>query len=310
MFEPYFSRYLTHSAEDERWQMVCTDVGKNIVLPGSPYPPRREHHPEAFRSVSIGRRLNEYQLVHIPAGQGFLSVNGVSYGITAGSLFLLFPGVQHAYRPDVNTGWTELWVGFRGPHIDALCAAGVLDPSRPVFHLKQHVVLSRTFQSIFETVLRQAPLYQFQVCAQILSLLAETLSLTRLSDQPTRSPEIVERAKAYIETHVSDTADLNLLSAELAISVAALSRLFKDYTGMTPYQYWIHAKINRAKEILTLGDVSIKEIAWQIGVADPYYFSRLFKKKTGCCPSEWGDRHAHSPELVQSLAPNKASERP
>ena len=66
-----------------------------------------------------------------------------------------------------------------------------------------------------------------------------------------------------------------------------MNEVFKAYTGMTPYQYCIHAKINRAKEILSSGESSVKEIAWRVGFDDQYYFSRLFKKKTGSSPSQW-----------------------
>ena len=46
MSESDFSQYLTHSAEDEQWQMVCTDAGRQRIAPGSPYPPDKQKHPE------------------------------------------------------------------------------------------------------------------------------------------------------------------------------------------------------------------------------------------------------------------------
>jgi AraC-like DNA-binding protein len=58
---------------------------------------------------------------------------------------------------------------------------------------------------------------------------------------------------------------------------------------MTPYQYALHAKINRAKQILAMGQWTVKEIASQVGFEDPYYFSRLFKKKTGLSPSQYAE---------------------
>lgn len=287
MADADFSLYLTHSAEDEKWQMVCTDAGRNVVPPGSPYPPHAEKHPVDFQSVSIGRRINEYQMVYIPAGRGSLEMNGKTYAVEPGSLFLLFPDVRHAYHPDPATGWTEFWVGFRGSQVDAMLANGIISPDKPFYQLGHQARLISGFQTIFEQVKLQSPLYQFRVCAEVLRLLAETLSIERLSIQPTRSQKIVERAKSFIEENISSVFDLNGLAAEARLSLPNLNEVFKSYTGMTPYQYCIHAKINRAKEILASGETSVKSISLQLGFDDPYYFSRLFKKKTGVSPSQW-----------------------
>ena len=287
MPETDFSLYLTHSAEDENWQMVCTDAGRNQIPPGSPYPPHLDKHPASFQTVSVGRRINEYQMVYIPAGRGTLEVDDQRYPVEAGSLFLLFPDIHHAYHPDPATGWTELWVGFSGPQVDALLATGIISPARPLYRPGYQAKLVSSFQTIFEQVKLQPPLYQFRVCAEVMRLLAETLSLDRLSSQPTRSQEIVEQAKAFIEAHISTVFDLERLGAEVRLSLPQLNEIFKSYTGMTPYQYCIHAKINRAKEILASGENSVKKISWQVGFDDPYYFSRLFKKKTGYSPSQW-----------------------
>lgn len=282
-----FSLYLTHSNEDESWQMVCTDAGRNLIPPGSSYPPHLEKHPEGFRTVSVGRRINEYQMVYIPSGRGTLEMNEQCYPVEAGSLFILFPDIRHAYHPDPATGWTEFWVGFSGPQVDALLASGIISPAKPLFRPGYQAKLVSGFQTIFEQVKLQPPLYQFRVCAEVMRLLAETLSLERLSSQPTRSQEIVEQAKAFIEGHIGTVFDLERLGAEVRLSIPHLNEVFKSYTGMTPYQYCIHAKINRAKEILARGERSVKEISWQVGFDDPYYFSRLFKKKTGYSPSQW-----------------------
>ncbi len=287
MADADFSLYLTHSSEDESWQMVCTDAGRNVIPPGSPYPPHAEKHPENFQTVCVGRRINEYQMVYIPAGRGSLEMDGQGYKIEAGSLFLLFPEVRHAYQPDPETGWTEFWVGFRGPQVDAFLANGIISPNKPLYQPGHQSKLISGFLTIFEQVKLQSPLYQFRACAEVVRLLAETLSLERLSAQPTRSQKIVEQAKVFIEENISTAFDLERLAAEARLSVPSLNEVFKSYTGMTPYQYCIHTKINRAKEILASGETSVKSISLQLGFDDPYYFSRLFKKKTGVSPSQW-----------------------
>jgi AraC-like DNA-binding protein len=226
-------------------------------------------------------------MVYLLSGRGILETLNRCWDIETGNLFLLFPGVRHAYRPDPKTGWTETWVGFRGPHADRLLTQGIISPKDPVHRPGYHSQLVEGFESILDLARVQAPLHQFRIGARILSILAETLSLERMSAQQSRAKEIVEAAKAFLESRIQLAFDLNGLCDQLSLSPAFLTNVFKDYTGMTPYQFCLHAKINRAKVILSGGECSVKEIAWKVGFEDQFYFSRLFKKKTGYSPTQW-----------------------
>ena len=56
---------------------------------------------------------------------------------------------------------------------------------------------------------------------------------------------------------------------------------------MPPIEYFLRLKIQKATQLLSLTGLSIKEVAASIGISDPYYFSRLFKKMTGSSPSAY-----------------------
>jgi len=88
---------------------------------------------------------------------------------------------------------------------------------------------------------------------------------------------------------------------KLKMSSSYLGEVFKSYTGMTPYQYFLHLKVNKAKEFLEKDELSIKEIAFKLAFDDQFYFSRLFKKKTGVPPSQWTMFHDEKTrDLVQT----------
>ena len=67
-------------------------------------------------------------------------------------------------------------------------------------------------------------------------------------------------------------------------------KLFKEFTGIAPATYQQELRLQRAKELLSTTDFSIKEIAYRLRFETPDYFSSKFKVKTGCKPSEFRHR--------------------
>jgi AraC-like DNA-binding protein len=126
-----------------------------------------------------------------------------------------------------------------------------------------------------------------KACAAILSLIAEVLTRERRKDQPNSYQQIVEKAKYLMESNILGAIDLPSIANQIGISTSRLNEIFKTYTSMTPYQYYIHIKIHKAEVLLEQGEHSIKEVAHKMGFEDQYYFSRLFKNKTGMSPSNW-----------------------
>ena len=66
--------------------------------------------------------------------------------------------------------------------------------------------------------------------------------------------------------------------------------LFHERYGVSPQEYLLSARIDRAKELLKNKDESIKSVALSVGIENSLYFSRLFKKKTGVTPTEFAKR--------------------
>jgi hypothetical protein len=119
-----FLHYLPYSKEDEKLGMLCTTAGTVKVLPGIEYPPQKNQHPALFRPVAEGRILPEFQIVYIPDGEGIFISGNAEYKIKPGSLMLLLPGLKHAYKPFLETGWQEYWVGFKGTYFSILVMEG------------------------------------------------------------------------------------------------------------------------------------------------------------------------------------------
>jgi AraC-like DNA-binding protein len=282
-----FLHYLPYSEEDEKMGMLCTTAGSINVPPGIAYPPRKTEHPALFRTVAEGRVLPEFQMVYITRGEGVFVSGGCTFKVKPGSIMLTLPGLKHAYRPLLKTGWQEYWVGFKGEYFFKILEEGRLSPEYIFFETGLHDSILAAFNQIIDEVKNQRPLYQLKTCALILSLIAEVLTRERRRDQPNQYEKVVARAKYLMESNVYGAINLPSISEELGISVSWLNSIFKEYTSMTPYQYYIHIKIHKTESLFEQEDISVKEAAYRMGFEDQYYFSRLFKNKTGFSPTEW-----------------------
>lgn len=109
-----------------------------------------------------------------------------------------------------------------------------------------------------------------------------TCSSCRLHDG---SRELTEKAAEYMKNHYMEPLTVPELARQYGLSSKQFAYLFQKHTGMSPNKFLIEYRMRRAKELLCTTAYSVAEIAEYVGYSDPYYFSLLFKKRTGLSPS-------------------------
>ena len=83
---------------------------------------------------------------------------------------------------------------------------------------------------------------------------------------------------------------LDDVSRQVNISPYYFSKIFKEESGLNFIEYLTNIRIDKAKELLSETDMSIKEVCATCGYTDPNYFSRSFKKNVGVTPTEYKER--------------------
>jgi AraC-like DNA-binding protein len=282
-----FFRYLPASLRDKAWGLYVTTAGYVKIEPGMAYPPLG--HPEGYAlSWQNGRVLDEYQLHYVPAGGGVLeSASSGCSRIETGDFFLLFPETWHRYAPVRQTGWDEFWIGFKGPQMDQLVKAGFFPKACPVYKPQvQHESLD-LFSEIF-IQLREEPIGFMQVlAAHAIQLLAGMLASSQPHQKDSHAERVIRAARRRLRSELDREIDLHALARELGVSYPWLRQMFRRYTGLPPHQYHIQLRLNKATQLLAVAGCSVKEAAEKIGYTDQYYFSRIFKRKTGRSPEAW-----------------------
>ncbi len=114
------------------------------------------------------------------------------------------------------------------------------------------------------------------------------LSSQKLQIQQVHDP--IHKAKMIMEERVMDNnIDFHKVAVEVYMGYENFRRRFKVETGLSPNQYFIKIKMEKAKEMLIYTNLEIKEIAIKLGFDDPYYFSRIFKEKVNLSPVKFRD---------------------
>lgn len=100
----------------------------------------------------------------------------------------------------------------------------------------------------------------------------------------------IRQAIGFMNKNLSEKLTLSKIAGEAGYSSTYFTTLFRNETGYSPLNYFSHLKILKATELLDYTRIKIKAISFQLGYADPYYFTKDFKKRMGMSPRQYRNR--------------------
>lgn len=166
-----------------------------------------------------------------------------------------------AWRRDLELGPLTGVVAFR------------LQEDAPLWLLSEYIV--RLFLTRDESEVRWRVL-----AAELIRELARTwTAIPRAANQ--RSAADFAKVCDYVAAQLDSPLAVADLAACLGCSEPTVTRLFRQQAQMSPINWLNQARIRRARQLLTTTRLPVAEIGRQVGVPDPFYFSKLFKKWSG-----------------------------
>ncbi len=231
-----------------------------------------------------GRAMKSHALMYILKGEGsFEDEKTPRRRVRPGTFFYLYPNRWHNFDPDPGRCWTEYWVVFDGH--EAQRRFGTLFPEKGVIF--EHGVDARwveAYERLYELWFFQPDASRFYIDLLLHQILADCYAAAHKLDF-TVPADIWDRAKKALRRKLKEKSfDFEAFAKAEGLSYGGFRKSFRHRLGMAPKQYFLMLKIDRAKELLARPGRSVKETAYELGFEDPYYFSRIFKKKVGVSP--------------------------
>jgi AraC-like DNA-binding protein len=232
---------------------------------------------------------DDHLLMYCLHGEGELRVENTTSKIAAGDIVVLPKGVSHRYKASIDQPWTIYWVHFSGSDCEHFLDYLAIEKHRYIIPLGIHSRLVTSFEHLLEC--RQTN-YDTASFINVANLLRQILShialLGPISKRQHAAHQLdLELVHSLMEASVHEKLELDTLAKEVNLSKFHFIKKYRELTGSTPVNHFIHLKIKRACDLLDITNKSINEISYAIGYEDAYYFSRIFKKVMGISPSQY-----------------------
>lgn len=234
---------------------------------------------------------DEYLIHFVCEGKGIYRVNGETFTLGRGDYFVIFPDTEVFYEADRREPWEYIWVGFRGIKAASyLACAGISETEligryancSYILSCVQQMMLARS-SGVSNELKRTAAL--FQILAALIEDYASSHPEGPEGGQNGR--DYLDRALAYMDEHLSENIRINDIAAHIGIDRSYLTAIFRNALSLSPKEYLVHYRVNRACMLLRDPSRKISEIARAVGYEDALAFSRAFKKSRGISPSEY-----------------------
>ncbi len=229
-----------------------------------------------------------FAVEYIEKGSGFLEVDGILYQPKAGDMYIAPGDLPHRYWSSADNPWVKYWINFSGPMLRNLMDLYGISGTYLYSGMQKPGTLFRDRVSDLLSS-RWTPETHAELELLLTSVISGIASGLRKNTQgvcrPSGIKTLAEKLRLFLCGHISGKApSLQEMADYIHRTPGQTIRLFQTAYGITPYDFLLSEKIRAAKTLLLDTPSGIRQIAAELGFQDEYYFSRLFKKKTGFSP--------------------------
>ena len=244
---------------------------------------------------SFGPFIRTSYLIHfVRSGRGCLIKEEKRFEIGPEQAFLICPGEETIYKADDEDPWQYMWIGFHGLEAEGIVKKAGFSKDRPVLDIRNMPQITDTMKDLLscrslsyvDELKRMGYLYQ------LIALLMQSGGQDNTADSGTEDQE-----KLYVRMAVNlliNSSDPQIRVSDVAraigISRGYLTTLFKREMKVTPQEFQLNFRMERAGDLLRSTDSPVGQIAEELGYMDVLSFSKSFRRHYGISPTRFREQ--------------------
>ncbi|MGL5649153.1 MAG: AraC family transcriptional regulator [Clostridium sp.] len=235
----------------------------------------------------------DYYLIHyILDGEGLFFIDNKVYHLKKGDGFFIPPNTKNNYYPITENPWTYRWIGVNGSRAKEILDKCNFNGNYTFNYVKDDLV-DFHFKSIYENSIINKPFNAIGHFYQLVSLLIDECSQSDDVDS-SKNKSYIDDSLIFIEKNYDKSITVSDIANHLNIDRSYFFKIFKLSLMISPQQFLIDFKLNKACDLLRKSNYSISEISELLGFSSQSYFSKLFKKNLGITPVQYRNKFIHS----------------
>lgn len=230
-------------------------------------------------------------LIYCTEGKGWYKIYGKIYNVEKNQYIIIPPHIPYSFGADDTDPWTIYWLHFRG----TLSSYFLSDHFNPKQLLpNEHSRLQdrfRLFEEIYSCFsmgyIKEHMIYSSMCLYMFLASFTYVEQFRHITTSIHKEYPFSSRVIHYMQENIQQNLNLEEFASYFKYSPSHFSMLFMKETGVSPINYFIRLKVQKACQYIELTNLKLNEIALKLGFEEPAYFSRIFTKVMGISPSQY-----------------------
>lgn len=263
-----------------------------------------QHHLLTAKQLSPPYYMPENGFLYTVRGNALITIDDKTY--TTERFHIIHSRTKSIFQIELYDELLEYYLIVYRPQLvtSSRSTRSLLEPHSVLdtaYELKPHhpILLYDKIKQLHHAWTNIHPLQQLQVRTSFLQIVYDILEQLQSTGGQNATTDLVSQAVRYIHEHYELPLTIDSLATILECSPRHLARLFRNSDiGQSPSDYLIQFRMQKASELLIQTELTLQDIAINVGYQDGYYFSRMFKKYMGLSPIRYRQQHR---QKVQSL---------
>ena len=312
--EPEKKKRGGHIGLTETEDYICIEDLKNSDYASAMDPISLDYYgsEQCRKGYAFGPFVRSSYVLHmVTEGRGQFRKEGHCWQIMAGEAFLIRPGERTIYQADPEEPWAYMWIGFHGFRADQMMRRIGFTEKTPVISCQDMPRLS----GIMEELLAARDLSYINELKRTSALYQLLAVLTEQNHLATEEQPRLRQDQSYVQTAVnlligsrSGQIRISDVARTIGISRNYLTTIFRQELGVSPQEYLMNYRMEKAGSLLRVTGDPVSVIAAEVGYHDPLAFSKNFRRRYGMSPTEY--RGAKSSLTEHSNKGDYISENP